>query len=115
MPRKPERIRPLRSEPAACQPLGGLLNIGPKSSGWLADAGFRTVEEIRALGPVEVCRKLLERGQPVSVLLAYALEGGLAGVAWNAIPWETKQTLRADFAKMKREVLQSIPQQPGQG
>ncbi len=104
MPRRPERIRPFREAASAERGLGGLLNLGPKSSTWLAAAGLRSIDQIRALGPVGACRKLLERGQPVSVLLAYAIEGGLAGVQWNAIPWETKQSIRADFAQMKREV-----------
>lgn len=59
------------------------------------------MDEVRRLGPIEVCRQLRARGHPVSVVMAYALEGALAGCHWNAIPWETKDELRLRFAKMK--------------
>jgi DNA transformation protein len=104
MPRKTERIRPFRESTVGRGEIGGLLNLGPKSSAWLEAAGLRSLEQVRQLGPVGVCRKLMERGQPVSLLLAYAIEGGLAGVHWNAIPWEAKQSLRVEFARMKAEV-----------
>lgn len=97
-------MRPFRAEAAADARetgAGALLNLGPKSSAWLAEAGIRTIAEVRALGPVGVCRRLIEGGRPVSVLLAYAIEGGLAGCHWNAIPAETKAALRAEFARMK--------------
>ena len=35
--------------------------------------------------------------------MAYALEAGLAGCHWQAIPAETKQFLRVEFAKLRRE------------
>jgi hypothetical protein len=36
-------------------------------------------------------------------VMAYALEGALAGCHWQRIPAETRQWLRTEFAKMKRE------------
>jgi DNA transformation protein len=103
MRKRIEPIRPFREPPSADRDLRSLLNLGPKSSAWLADAGIRTIEQVRELGPVGVCRRLFEHGRPVAVLLAYAIEGGLSGTHWNAIPWETKQALRAEFAAMKAE------------
>lgn len=78
-----------------------LLNLGPKSSGWLAEAGIHTREQLAALGAIGACRRLHERGQPVSLLLAYAIEGALTGQHWNDLPAETKAWLRTDFARMK--------------
>lgn len=108
-PTRGGRLRPFREPATAADAareagVGGLLNLGPKSSAWLAAAGIRTVAEVRALGPVGVCRRVIESGRPVSVLLAYAIEGGLAGCHWNAIPVETKQSLRVEFGAMKRAV-----------
>ena len=56
---------------------------------------------VRNLGPIEVCRRLRAGGHPVSVVMAYALEGALTGCHWQDIPWETKQFLRVEFAKVK--------------
>jgi DNA transformation protein len=89
--------------------VGALLNIGPKSSAWLQAAGITSVEQVRKLGPVGVCRELMAAGKPASVLLAYALEGGLSGTHWNAIPWETKQAIRAEFAQMKLALKKRRP------
>jgi hypothetical protein len=103
MSSNPTPIRPFREPRAADRNLGALLNIGPKSSAWLGEAGIRSIDQVRTLGPIGVCRKLFEQGRPVSMLLAYAIEGGLGGVHWNEIPWETKHALRLEFAEMKRQ------------
>ena len=93
---------PFREKPDARQGLRALLNLGPKTSGWLFDAGIDSVTKVRELGAIEVCRRLRGCGHPVSVVMAYALEGALMGCHWNALPGETKQALRAEFAAMKR-------------
>lgn len=79
-----------------------MLNLGPKSAAWLASLGLTTREQLAALGPIETCRRLRAAGQPVSVLMAYALEGALTHTHWNQIPPETKEWLRAEFAQTKR-------------
>ena len=101
MPRKPQRILPFREKVTRSDFLRGALNLGPKSAQWLAAIGIRSVDDVRKLGPIEVCRRLRAGGFPVSVVMAYALEGALAGCHWNAIPWEAKQLLKTEFAKMK--------------
>lgn len=84
--------------------LAAMLNLGPKSAAWLDAAGIHTRQQLVRLGPIGACRKLLEAGRPVSVLMAYAIEGGLSGTHWNALPAETKQALRAEFAQMRATV-----------
>ena len=109
MPRKPELLLPFRESSGrttsrvSATELGALLNLGPKSAAWLHAIGIRSRDDIIRLGVIEICRRVRAAGQPVSVLLAYALEGAVTGCHWNAIPWETKQFLRAEFARMKRE------------
>lgn len=104
MPRKPAPIRPYRDSVARRG--RGLpaqfLNVGPKSAAWLADAGIHSLDDVRRLGPVESCRRMRARGHEVSVVMAYALEGALAGCHWNAIPAETREVLRVEFLRMKR-------------
>ncbi len=76
---KPERILPFREPPATRPGVVGAYNPGPKSTAWLAAIGLRSLDEVRALGPIEVCRRLRVGGFAVSVLMAYALEGALGG------------------------------------
>ena len=101
-------IKPIRvfREPPGRSPagagLGALLNLGPKSSGWLADAGIHTRAQLEKMGPIEACRRIRAAGHPVNVVMAYALEGGLSGTHWNKLPAETKTWLRAEFARMRR-------------
>ncbi|MBI2498033.1 MAG: TfoX/Sxy family protein [Opitutae bacterium] len=102
MPRKSEPIRPLRERPDARRSLAAALNLGPQSSVWLIAAGIKSLSQVRELGPIGVCRRLRESGRPVSVVMAYALEGALTGCHWNAIPWETKQFLQGAFARMRK-------------
>lgn len=108
---KPERILPFRAKPEPREHLQGCLNLGPKSVRWLVDAGFDSVEEIRRLGPIEVCRRLRSGGCPVSVAMAYALEGALAGCHWQAIPAESREALRVGFYAMKRDT--GLPRNKG--
>lgn len=84
--------------------VAAMLNLGPKTAAWLDAAGIHTRAQVAKLGPIGVCRKLLENGRPVTVLMAYAVDGALSGTHWNALPAETKQWLRAEFAKMRTEV-----------
>jgi DNA transformation protein len=100
----PERILPFREQPDAPRSLESALNLGPKSSAWLLEIGLTSLEKVRALGPIEVCRRLHAGGRPVSTVMAYALEGALTGCHWNAIPWETKEFLATEFAQMKRQL-----------
>lgn len=113
MPRRPEPIRPFRNERGAASEanaeLGALLNLGPKSAAWLYAAGIRSRADLEKAGPIEACRRIRNAGQPVSVLLAYALEGALMGCPWNALPHDFKQHLRLEFAKLKREPRSSAP------
>ena len=108
-PRKPrvEPLKPFRenlsSKKSPNHNLGALLNLGPKSSAWLAEAGITTRAQLERLGPIEACRRMGRSGRPVSVLLAYAIEAGLAGCHWQEFPGETKSFLRSAFAKMRRE------------
>ena len=101
MRRRPEPVRLFREKPDALRRLAAELNLGPKSSAWLIEIGITSLKQVRELGPIEVCRRLRQSGRPVSVLLAYALEGAVMGCHWNAIPWETRQFLKTEFARMK--------------
>ncbi|MBX3737684.1 MAG: TfoX/Sxy family DNA transformation protein [Candidatus Didemnitutus sp.] len=105
MPRpKPILIDRERAPRGRAGEVAALLNLGPKTAAWLDAAGIHTRAQIVKLGPIGVCRRLLESGRPVNVLMAYAVEGGLSGTHWNALSAETKQWLRTEFARMRAEV-----------
>lgn len=92
--------RPGRKRRSAPEPREGrLLNLGPVSSGWLRELGVRSLEDVRRLGSVEICRLLAARGYGVSLNLAYALEGALLGVHWSKVPGEVKAELKRALAK----------------
>lgn len=70
---------------AAAEPVKSLLNLGPQSSRWLREAGFRTVDDVRRLGPAAVYR-LVKRSQPkASRNLLWALAAGLEGRDWRSL------------------------------
>ncbi|WP_415908901.1 TfoX/Sxy family protein [Oleiharenicola sp. Vm1] len=100
------RVQPIKIDRDAASrgragELAALLNLGPKTAAWLDAAGIHTRAQLAQLGPLGVCRRLLESGRPVNVLMAYAVEGALSGTHWNALPAETKQALRAEFARLR--------------
>ncbi|WP_372870473.1 TfoX/Sxy family protein [Shewanella sp.] len=68
-------------------------NLGPKSAQWLAKIGITELEQVRALGSIEVMLRLKGAGIPVSLNLLYALEGALEGRHWQEIKCERKAEL----------------------
>ena len=84
--------------------LAALKNLGEKTALWLLDAGVKTKSELAKLGAIEVCRRMLQAGHPVSVVAAYAIEGALTDTHWNEIPASKKLELQRLFAIMKREL-----------
>ncbi len=73
-----------------------LLNLGPKSTGWLADIGVRTRQDLVEMGIVPAYCLLKAQGYPVSRNLLYALYGALHDVPWNKVPLEVKEQLEAE-------------------
>lgn len=80
----------------------GALNLGPKSTQWLARIHVHTLKDVRQVGVLEICRRLRDAGHPVSVVMAYALEGALRGVHWQDIPEEVKLAYKHGFALIKK-------------
>ena len=76
--------------------LSKLKGIGPKTTVWLNDIGIYTLEDIEALGVVEVYKRL-KRAYPhkVSLNALYGLQAAILGIHWNALPLDMKAELRA--------------------
>lgn len=75
--------------------LEDLLNIGPRTAGWLRDAGIESPDALARMGAVEAWRRLRQTAPGVDRNALYALEGALADVRWNALPPARRDALRA--------------------
>ena len=86
-------------------PISTLPNLGPVTEERLAEAGIRTVAELRAIGAVEAYRriKFMLPGQ-ANLNALYALEAAVRGCHWLHLPPEVKDSLRRE-ARMIDEAL----------
>ena len=81
-------------------PVGGLLNLGPASTAWLAEVGVRTAGDLRQLGAAAAFRMVKARYPGASLNLLYALHGALTGTHWAKLPAATKAKLKRDAEAM---------------
>lgn len=79
------------------EPVSSIPNLGPASEAAFARAGITSAEEIRALGPDESYRRLLETGARPHFIGYYVLVMGLQGRPWNDCKGEEKKALRKRF------------------
>lgn len=71
-----------------------LLNIGPKSSQWLASVGIQSEDDLRKLGAVEAYRRVkMLYPDRVTLNLLWGLQGALLGIHWNLLPQAMKDDL----------------------
>gem|GEM_PF-751957 len=73
--------------------IGELLNLGPKSSAWLAAVGVRTRADLERVGSLRAYQMAKAAGFNVSLNLLYALEGALRGERWDELPDDVKLRL----------------------
>ena len=72
-----------------------LPGIGPVTQSRLADAGIRTVGELRSMGSAEAYRRLkFMLPRQVSLNALYALEAALRGCHWLHLPQDVKAALQ---------------------
>jgi hypothetical protein len=83
-------------------PLAGVRNLGPVSARLLAEVGIVTRTDLAAAGAVGACERLMARGERVSLVLAYAIEGALMECDWRALPHEFRSRLVVDFRAAQR-------------
>lgn len=73
-----------------------MRNLGKVSRGWLQDIGIYTLEDLEAVGPVNVYVRLKSMGYNASLNLLWALQGAVLDLHWNDLPPEMKAALRAE-------------------
>lgn len=84
--------------PVDAQAIAELRNLGEASAKMLAQAGIKTVAELREVGAVAAYVAVKRTGATPSLDLLYALEGALRDVPWTALPYPVRAslTLEAD-------------------
>ncbi len=87
------------SGPPGPDPVERLVNLGPKSSQWLRDAGITSYDGLEALGAAEAFRRVQEVRPGVTLHLLYALEGALLDVRWDYLPDDIKARLRREIGR----------------
>jgi DNA transformation protein len=60
----------------------------------LREAGIQTLADLKRVGVVEAWQRCALGGHPVSLILAYALEGALRGLDWRELPKADRDRLR---------------------
>jgi DNA transformation protein len=73
-----------------------LLNLGPKSTSWLAEIRVQTRQDLVEMGVVPAYCLVKAQGYPVSLNLLYALYGALHDIPWNKLPLEVKEQLQTE-------------------
>jgi DNA transformation protein len=79
-------------------PVSALRNLGPKSARLLAEAGIRTIAELRLLGPVNAYRRAKAlKPRAVSLNLLWAIAAGLEDRDWRTLAQKEKASLLAQI------------------
>lgn len=76
-------------------------NIGPASEAAFARAGIYSAEDLRAIGPDEAYRRLLNAGTSPHFIGFYVIVMGLQGRPWNDCKSDEKKALRVRFDAIK--------------
>ena len=81
-----------------------IKNMGPKTLDWLNHVGVYTLEDVEALGVIEVYRRL-KHAYPDKVALnaLWGLQGAVLGISHTQIPQAMKDDLLANLAAMTDE------------
>lgn len=79
-------------------PVGSLRNLGPKSAKILAEAGIRTIAELRMLGAAKAyARAKSLKPRSVSLNLLWAIAAGLQDRDWRDLTPKEKSSLLAQI------------------
>lgn len=89
--------------------VSSIPNLGPASEAAFARAGIHSAESLRALGPDEAYRRLLQSGAAPHFIGYYVLVMGLQGRPWNDCQGAEKAALRKRFDALKAERHASRP------
>ena len=80
-----------------------LPNFGPKSQQMLAQAGIRTLEQLRELGAVRAYVQVKRSGACSSLNLLWAMEGALSGRHWQEVAKHDRLSLLLELEDVENE------------
>jgi DNA transformation protein and related proteins len=84
------------------QPLYKVRNLGPKSALMLAEAGIRSLDELKMLGAVKAYAWVkARRSKFASLNLLWALAAGLEDRDWRELTTEEKEGLVAELKSLR--------------
>lgn len=78
-------------------PVARLRNLGPKSALMLAEAGIRTIAELRLLGPPKAYKRVMDKA---SLNLLWAIAAGLEDRDWRQLSDDEKASLLAEVRRL---------------
>jgi DNA transformation protein len=82
-------------------PVASLRNLGAKSARILAEAGIRTIAELRMLGPVKAYQRAKAlKPRLVSLNLLWAIAAGLQDRDWRELTPKEKDSLLAQIRRI---------------
>lgn len=84
--------------------IADLPNFGPKSQQMLAQAGIKTVEQLRKLGSVRAYLQVKRSGGNASLNLLWAMEGALTGQHWQVIAKQERLRLLLELEDVERGI-----------
>ena len=83
-------------------PVAALRNLGPKSARLLAEAGIRTVAELRLIGPAKAyMRAETLAPRSVSLNLLWAIAAALDNRDWREMTQKEKDLLLAQIRRLR--------------
>lgn len=88
-------------------PVSTIRNLGPAMDAACTKAGIPDAETLRALGPDETYRRLLQSGTRPHFIGYYVLVMGLQGRPWNDCKGDEKKALRQRFDALKADAFDS--------
>jgi DNA transformation protein len=74
-------------------PVARLRNLGPKSARLLAEAGIRTIAELRLIGAAKAYRRVADKA---TLNLLWAIAAGLQDRDWRSLTQVEKDSLLAE-------------------
>ncbi len=83
--------------------IADLPNFGPKSQQMLAQAGIKTIEQLRELGAVRAYVQVKRAGKNASLNLLWALEGALTGQHWQVVAKQERLRLLLELEDVENE------------
>lgn len=81
--------------------IADLPNFGPKSQQMLAQAGIRTIEQLREIGAVRAYVQVKQRTRGASLNLLWAMEGALSGRHWQDVARHDRLRLLLELEEVK--------------